>query len=233
MSGTLTKMTMEVMGAWGSNSRHFDYPRPFDPARSPVYRPSWAPRLTKRGKTTDEDIQAMLALLDQFVGRRLDRKGLIQTGSYERRDLVLRHSRHRGHYVTHEPRNTADVVERFKAMDRNGYLVSPSVHTGFDFPYDTCRVNVLVKVPYGDNRERANLAKARSEANPGWSTSQAIQKASQGFGRGMRYEDDGQECLVCDGSWGGVLWRNKEMATQWVKDLDRKVEGTLPEPVKW
>ena len=235
MSGTLTKMTMEVLGAGGVGgaAAHFDYPSPFDPARSPVYRPSWAPRLTKRSRTTEEDLGAMLTLLDQFIGRRLDRKGLIQTGSYARRDLILRNSRHRGYMVTHEYANTASVVERFKAMGRVGYLVSPSVHTGFDFPGPTCRANVLVKVPYEDNRERKNLAKARSEANPGWTTAQAIQKASQAIGRGMRSGDDWQECLVTDGSWGGVLWRNKEMSTQWVKDLDRKIEGTLPEPMKW
>ena len=70
-----------------------------------------------------------VARLDQIIGKRLDRKGIVHTVSYARRDWVLKWSKYSRLLWTHAPDNTEKIVEQFKRAAPPAVLVSPSLST--------------------------------------------------------------------------------------------------------
>jgi ATP-dependent DNA helicase DinG len=89
-----------------------------------------------------------VGLIDRILDARGDRKGIIHTTSFERARYLQQYSRHSGRLLLNESRNTRDVVSAFKSTQRPMVLVSPSVTTGYDFPYAECEFQVIGKVPY-------------------------------------------------------------------------------------
>jgi Rad3-related DNA helicase len=168
--------------------------------------------------------------IDQIIDRRLDRKGIIHTVSYARVDLIKQWSRHRDIMMTHQTATTRDVVADFKRARAPAVLVSPSMATGWDFPYDECNYQIIGKVPFPDSRDK--VLQARTKIDPVYSYYITMQSLVQASGRGMRAEDDICETIVVDdhiswfiGKWGATL------APAWFRQA-YKISRTIPEAVK-
>jgi Rad3-related DNA helicase len=52
--------------------------------------------------------------------------------------------------VSHDTKERDVVIEQFKKSKDPIILVSPSVTTGFDFPYEECQFQIIGKVPWPD-----------------------------------------------------------------------------------
>jgi hypothetical protein len=130
VSATLRPKTLYLIGIPTEGFDFFEYQSEFDPARCPIY---YVP--TDFVDQKHPDNSALWIKLDQIIARRLDRKGIVHTVSYKRRDEVLRASRFRSQMMWN-PQDAASTgtVERFKAAPPGTILVSPSVGGGFDFP---------------------------------------------------------------------------------------------------
>lgn len=130
ISATLRPKTLHMLGQ-GSDTFDFqEFDSDFDPARCPVY---WVPTMRVDSRSTDWS--PLWLKLDQIAARRQDRKGIIHTVSFARRDQILSLSRFAGKMLINEKGSpSGEMVEHFKQSPAGTIFVSPSVGQGFDFP---------------------------------------------------------------------------------------------------
>jgi hypothetical protein len=94
--------------------------------------------------------------------------------------------------------NTRDVVQSFRSAKPPAVLVSPSVGTGFDFPYNQARFQIIGKVPFRD--PRGSILKAQIADDPDYLNYLTSQDLVQIYGRVNRAPDDLSESFIVDDS---------------------------------
>lgn len=196
-SATLRPKTMFMMGIGKDNFDFKEFDSDFDAKRCPIY---YIPTMRVDGRATD--MSPLWLKLDQIAGRRRDRKGIVHTVSYARRDDILATSRFASSMILNEKGSpTTETVELFKQSAPGTMLVSPSVDTGYDFPGDECEFQFLCKIPF---EPPSRILKAREELDKEYRAYQAMQTMVQAFGRGMRCFDSETEILTTKG------WKTKD-----------------------
>lgn len=166
-----------------------------------------------------------LSRIDQIIGGRKDRKGIIHSVSYKRRDQIMDGSENRKLMVTHQAGDVVQVVERFKHGKPPLVLVSPSIHTGWDFPHGQCRYNIISKIPYPDTRDPVTAA--RTKADPEWPMYHAMSVVVQAAGRGVRAMDDWCDTFIIDDDWAWFWPKNKQFSPPWFREAVGR-ESTIP-----
>lgn len=207
ISATMRPKTLDMLGITGYMFK--EYPSTFPVERRPVI---WVPTVSVKHNMTDLDKRTWMDRIDQIIGRNLDRKGIIHTVSYSRRDYILRHSRYASKMMTHDRKSTAKTVRQFKAA-KQGILVSPSIATGFDFPYDECRYQIITKVPFPDFTNP--VVAARSESDQSYGKYLAMVELVQAAGRGMRAPDDSCQTIIVDDNIRWFMNQNRRFAPKW------------------
>jgi ATP-dependent DNA helicase DinG len=167
-----------------------------------------------------------VAKIDQILRGRGDRKGIVHTISYARRDYLLRYSQHKERMVVHDSGGTQDTVRRFKAAGPGAVLVSPSVSTGFDFPMDECRYQIIGKVPFPSTK--SIVLQARQKRDPDYFAYVAMQELVQMCGRGVRSVDDWCENFIVDDNVDWFMGKYKKFAPGWFNRSYRPLRG-VPE----
>jgi Rad3-related DNA helicase len=196
--------TAALLGIGTDDMKWKEYPTDFPSERRPVIH---VPTARINHRASDSILRIWLSRIDQIIDRRLDRKGIIHTVSYARQKMIVDNSRHRDIMLLNDSKNTRDVVDLFKRSDPPCVLVSPSLGTGWDFPYEECEYIVVGKIPFPDTRSR--IIKARQERDKDYVNYLAAQDLVQSAGRGMRAQDDRCEVIVIDDNIKWFLKRNK------------------------
>jgi ATP-dependent DNA helicase DinG len=224
VSGTISRKSIEKLGVKPGEFDFFEYPSDFPKERRPVIR---IPTVRLDKSTSVDGLRQSVVRIDQIVGRRPNWKGIIHTVSYERAKFVAETSIHRSIMMTHNSRTTRQVIEEFKAASAPRVLVSPAVTTGYDFPYELCRYQIIMKIPFPDTRSA--ITKARLKDDPDYRNMVAMETIQQSVGRGMRANDDYQECFVIDDHWVWFLPGAKKYAANWFLEAVRDA-STVPGP---
>jgi len=224
-SASVRKKTLEMLGVRDDDMDLYEFPSSFPKEnRQLIHLPT--ARINYR--TTQEHMNLWLRRIDQILRPRQDRKGIIHTTSYARRDLIMANSEFAYMMLTHDSKNTVSRVQQFKNSDVPLILVSPSVTTGWDFPYDTTRFQILGKVPYPDTRSK--IIKARMEADKDYAPYIAMQQLMQTVGRGVRAEDDWAETFIIDDNIQWFLKRYQSFATEWFMEAYSSRMAAPPPP---
>lgn len=200
MSATLTPKDAERLGIKKEEMDYFEYPSTFPVKNRPIYR---IPTIRVNGRTSDEEMRVWDRRVDEIVESRLDRKGIVHTTSYERAKRLMRNSRFAEFMFFHTSETTRSVVQKFKDAEPPAILVSPSVSTGFDFPMDDCRYQILGKVPF-PNTDSA-VIKAWRKIDPDYESHVAMQVLTQSYGRGNRSEKDFCETFLIDDNFSWFI----------------------------
>ena len=100
--------------------------------------------------------------------------------------------------------------------------------TGWDFPGDECRWQVIVKMPYPDIR--GEITKARSKRDKDFVNYKVAQQLIQTTGRGCRSEDDTCQTFIIDNNVTWFLEQNRHLLVEWFGGAYR-VERSIPEPI--
>jgi len=224
-SATLTKKTLDLLGVPPDQVTWCEIPSTFPVARRPVI---WVPTVRVDTKMTDLHWSAWADRIDQIVGQRTDRKGIIHCVSYARGKRYFQTSIYQERLVFVKPGETVKEVAAFKASKHPLVLISPAIMTGWDFPDDECRFQVIAKLPFPDTR--SNIVKAWQEKDKEWGTHQMMQNLVQAVGRGMRSETDWCETLIVDDHWAWVWSKCKAFAPGWFWPAVRK-SLALPPPL--
>lgn len=223
VSATLRPKTMFMLGIPKVGMDFMEFPSEFDPKRCPIY---WVPTMRVDARATD--LSMLWVRLDQVAARRTDRKGIVHTISYSRRDEILRRSRFANMMLVNEKGEAATgMVEEFKGSAPGTILVSPSVGAGYDFPMSDCEWQFLCKIPFPDGRTK--IMKARQEDDKEYGPYQAMNKMVQIFGRGMRSKEDQCENVIVDDHLEWFLPRYSHLAPKWFSQFFRRVT-VLPNP---
>lgn len=232
-SATMVKKTLQLLGVADDEVEFLEYPSSFPPKRSPVYMfgPSFGrSQLRIDHKTPQEYLDIWAGYIDNVIGARLDRKGIIHTVSYERARYIQSVSSHAAYMIVPgSARETPEALERFRLSPPPSILVSPSITTGYDFPFDACEYNLIVKVPFLDTRTPIILA--RQEEDPEYAPYVTAQTITQAFGRSMRDEWDQSECFIMDGHFVWFIKKFHHLFTYWFHRLVTRPSG-LPQPPK-
>lgn len=230
-SATFTSYTAELLGIAPADLDLYEAGAGFPLARRPVYiltrglDGAPAPRL--HWEMSGEDETRWLALIDAIIDTRLDRKGLIHTVSYGRRNTILARSRHRHRMLTHERHNTAAQIAAFRRAGPGTIFLSPALTTGYDFPYTDCEYQIVAKVPFPDARDP--VVAARKRLNKVYPAHLAMQELVQSIGRSMRAADDRCETFICDRMAVWFLSAHANLAPKWFRSAVWRV-GTIPSP---
>jgi len=209
-SATVCKKTLDMVGIESDESVFTEYPNPFPAINRRLIH---IPTIRLNRYTTPSMFKNWLSRIDQILRMRMDRKGLIHTVSYARRNEIIGYSEFRKYMITHETKTAVNAVHSFKHASAPAFLVSPSMTTGWDFPGDECRFQIIGKISYPDTRNK--IIKARCDQDKEYAGYIAMQHLIQTCGRGMRYLTDWVENLIVDDSVTWFMKRNKKFAPSW------------------
>lgn len=249
MSATLKPKTMWQLGVKSSEFEFKAWRRIFPPNRNPIYLVNCPTgRANKKGDptyvqvdkhTSQDDMGRLIDWMgEEIIKPRLDRKGMIQTTSYDRQELVMDVSAYSKHMIGNV-RNPDDdeegaegVARKFRAASPPRILVSPSFTTGYDFKGDQCEYIILIKVPFEPMVSK--VAKAIEARDPEYGPFNAMQTTEQSGLRGMRFEMDRLELFLICGHFRWFIYQYAHLGQEWfIKSVRKVVKVPPPPPRLW
>lgn len=222
MSGTILSKEMYCadLGLDPAKVQFLRVPSVFPKSNRPLYY-----RPVGKVKAADElSLQRLVESVDDILASYPDQKGLIHTGSYKVANYIRDHSKFPERLWGHDGKTRISALEAFKS-DPEGVLVSPSMTTGVDLPYDLCRFQIIAKLSFpdlGDPQVKKRM-KLGPDGNPNpkgqswynWITACTL---VQTYGRGMRAIDDSCDTYLLDGNWGWFKHTVKDMLPPWFRE---------------
>lgn len=208
ISATLRPKTAQLLGI--KDYDFAEYPSSFAVRRRPVMH---VPTVKLTYKSSAADIAKWVTRIDEIIAPRLDRKGIIHTVSYTRQKAILEKSRFANLMMVNTSGNTAGTVENFKKASSPRILASPSLSTGWDFPYSECEYQIISKIPFPDSSDP--IIAARSKDDPDYAGYIAMMTLVQAAGRGMRAPDDQCEIFIVDDNAKWFMFRFRQFAPAW------------------
>lgn len=224
-SATVVPKTATLLGIPEEEIKVEEYPHSFPVENRPFIH---LPTVRMNYRIGELEHRLWISKVDSIIKGRLGTKGIIHTVSYARRDMVMERSKYREHMITHERKNTESIVRTFKRSESPSILVSPSMATGWDFPGDEMRWQILVKVPFPSLQGK--IMKARSQQDKDYTNYLALQQLIQATGRGVRNQRDWAETFIIDNSIVWFLKGNEHLMPYWFGGAYR-VERTVPLPL--
>jgi len=226
-SATVREKTCDLLQIPSKDRLFHEYDSPFPARRRPVYM---IPTTRVDWKWTEAHKTEWVIGIDRFIKRRLDRKGIIHTVSYDRAKLLLERSDFREVMWSHTTRTTAEVVERFKAAAPPAILVSPSVMTGWNFPYEECEFQIVGKLPFPNSSDP--VTKARQKDDGDYGPFLCMTNLVQMVGRGMRATDDACETGIFDDHARWFIPKYEHFAPRWFMEAIVWVDSSPKPPPK-
>lgn len=224
-SATVRPKTMAMMGISERGDLQVEeYPSQFDPSRRPVI---FVPTTRVQHDMSVDSEKKWVAQIDNVIRQRLDRKGIIHSVSYSRAKRIRELSEFKNRMIVHGRYDLNKVLMSFREAEPPAILVSPSVSTGYDFPYDQTQYQIIAKVAFPDTRTVS--IKARVKHDPEYSYYITMQQVVQASGRGMRSADDQCEVLILDDNWVWFVKKWGKFAPKWFLD-SCSVSRTIPRP---
>lgn len=225
VSGTLTPKTFQLLGIPPEMTTFYQCPSRFPAARRPVIH---VPTCNVDNKMKPDHWDLWVTRINQIVSQRPNVKGIIHTRSYKRRDVLLARTESPTRVCTHGESDLLKRVAWFKASPDPLVMVSPSLVTGWDFPHDQCRFQIIAKIPFPDSRTA--LLKARTELDPEYPYHLAMRDLVQAVGRGMRDPLDWCETIVVDNHFAWFMAKYRHLAPYWFLQAVQK-SPTIPTPL--
>lgn len=244
VSATVRLKTLDYLGIERTAAAFWEERSTFPIARRPVYH---IPTARLMHGVSEMTLRQWATRISQIIRLRPGVRGIIHTGSYQRaldirnrlpeeqRRLLLWHRS--ASSWSSNGRNLAEAMEEFRTR-RVGdglWLLSPAVTTGYDFPGDLCRVQIIAKVPFPDTR--SEVVKARTQRDADYGMYLTMQTLVQAVGRSTRSETDWSETFIVDDQITWFLHKfgrdpKKQFAPQWFLESYRSV-SVIPTAPAW
>lgn len=191
ISATIRPKTMFMIGMGKDSFSFKEFDSDFNPQQCPIY---YIPTMRVDSKT--DDYRMLWLRHDQIAGMRQDRKGIVHTISYARRDDIMACSRFAPQMLINEKGiPPTKMIEEFRLAGPGTELVSPTVGTGYDFPGKDCEWQFVCKVPF---LPPSKVKAARQAADHEYEPYIVMQSLVQMFGRGARSKKDWCENFIGD-----------------------------------
>lgn len=213
-SATMRPKTLQLLGLSPSDFEFIEAPSVFPKKNRRVMI---VPGGKINNRSTYAELKKWVAAIDAIIINRRDRKGIIHCVSYARGEFLWQHSKFRHLMVGLTPdgrhiKTTGALVESWKKSTRPSIMVSPALTTGYDFPGDECRYQIIAKIAFADGRDPVTKARSREDAKYGMYL--AVIDLIQAAGRGNRSKDDWCETFIVDENAKWLLWHYRMFATK-------------------
>ena len=172
------------------------------------------------------DYDKITAAVDSIIEHHEGESGLVHTANYNIARHVLTTSRHGDRLMGHESADRAARLNEFR-LSPGRVMVSPSMGVGVDLPYDLCRFQIIVKIPFpnaGDPVRRAQAQTAFGKKLAIYDTAMALQ---QTYGRIMRAQDDWGVTYLLDQNWDWFQHSAKEFILPWFNEAIHRSDTFL------
>lgn len=209
-SATFTRKTAEMLGIENDKLAWHETPSDFPVSRRPVY---YVPTVRLDYRADDYTLREWISRIDQILRARQDRKGIVHTVSYKRRNEIIQRSEFAHRMITHDSGNSAAAIEKFRSAGPGAILISPSMTTGYDFPMEAAEFQILTKLPFPDTR--SPVVRARLGIDPDYANYIMAQELVQAVGRGMRSRDDQCENFIVDDNFKWARKKCAHLFPQW------------------
>lgn len=225
-SGSVRPKTLDILGIEEDENELVEFPHTFPLENRRLYH---VPTVRINQYTKPDSLGILTTRVDQIIRNRMDRKGIIHSVSYDRRNLILGSTKFADIMITNKRGSVESALRRYLQSDPPAVMISPSIMTGIDLPFDQCRFQIMLKVPYPSTQ--GALMKARTDIDPGYPSYIAAQQLVQAYGRSTRAADDFSESFILDDN---ILWFRKKYASYMPKYFhDAFVSKTaIPSPPK-
>lgn len=230
LSATVTEKDASFLGIARDQLTYKSYPSPFKISNRPIF---FYPACRVRKDMTVGELRQWINRIDQIIEHeaiRGHKKGIIHAVSYQRARYIKQHSRYSGIILIHDSSTTRSTVDRFKRMDAPAILVSPAVGTGWDFPYEECRFQIVAKLPFVDNRPA--VIAARHKADKHYLNYVCLVALIQMTGRGVRAEDDACHTYIIDDNWSWFQSRTRAMMPKWFRSAIQTISSLSLAPAR-
>jgi ATP-dependent DNA helicase DinG len=202
----------QTVGIDPTKSALIRVPSTFDRNRRPIhYQPVIK---VLGGPRTGESADALVPYIDRIIEQHGSQRGIVHTVSYPLAAAILQRSRHRGRLMSHLTENREQVLNTFRQSE-DKVLLSPSMTTGVDLPYDQLRFQVLAKLPFADRSDLVLQAQSKTELGNKLGLQDCAITLAQAYGRGMRAEDDFCVTYLLDRNYDWFRWAAKAMIPSW------------------
>lgn len=166
-------------------------------------------------------VQAVIAEIDELLGQHTGERGLIHTSSYQLAREIFEGSVWQQRMMVHDTKGRTATLQRYVGTP-GAVLVSPSMGTGVDLPYELLSFQIIAKLPFPDLSDPQikhrmkigpdGLPNPRGESWYMWQTACAV---IQAYGRGVRAIDDACVTYLLDGNWRWFRQATKAMLPRW------------------
>lgn len=226
LSATIMPSTLDLLDVDRSDVTYLQLESTFPVSRRPV----WLKPVVSgnyRSMKQRGNFGRMVDGVDNEIANREGRRGIVHSISFDRAAAIYEASANQERLLLHTRQQSgASIVEQFKnSRQCDLVLVSPSVMTGYDFPYRECEFQILPKMPFPDTRSR--IAKARMDATPGYRDNLILQSLMQACGRPMRSPDDSGETIITDSD--AIWWwrQHGDEAPDWFRESVRLTRRSI------
>ena len=208
LSATIVPKTTNLLNIPAADCLFLDQVSGFNPDRAPVYL-FGADKIDYRSSPATLAEQA--GRMDMLISRRLDRKGLIHTISYDRQKQISSQSQFSGYMYCPSGYELARQVADFRAAPPPCILASPALTTGYDFAFRQAEYQFLLKLMFVDGRSA--IMQARAKSDPDYLPYLTAQNFQQTCGRIMRDPDDQGETVVLDSHANWFVKKHRSLFT--------------------
>lgn len=224
ISATIRPKTLYLLGQKKETFDYWEFDSDFDPRRCPIY---YIPVM--RVDYHVDNLSPLWLKLDQIAARRTDRKGIVQSISFVRRDEVMARSRFASEMLIN-PKGEAptEMLALFDQAGPGTILVSPSVGSGYDFAFTKAEWQFICKIPFPPP---SKILKARTADDREYPYYVAWNKLAQIVGRLMRDKKDRGESFICDMHMEWFI-KYSYLAPKTFKLFFKRVEYVPPPPPK-
>lgn len=226
-SATVRPKTLEMLDVNLEEMDLFEYPHIIPLDRRMLYH---IKTVRMNQHTSPIEIRTWLTKIDQIIKPRahLLWNGIVHPVSYDRKNMIIRRSKHRDIMMSHGRKDAQQVIEKFK-QSAGHVLVSPSVTTGYDFPDHTARYQIIGKIAFPDTSDP--ITKSRCKYDQDYSPYIAMQTLVQTVGRIVRSPTDWGESFIIDDNIGWFRKKYGHFAPDWFTG-SYKFMTNIPQPYR-
>ncbi len=191
---------------------HYRVSSDFDKERRPIHILN-AGSLSKSNR--EENLPKVLNVVIKIAQQQPER-GVIHTHSYAFANAVADALRGAGMAarVTYPDNvNDREAALEHHAITEGSILISPSLFEGFDFAYDLCRWQIVLKCQFASMGDE--VVKARMKRDREWYRMETLKSFIQTCGRGMRAKDDSCITYALDSDISRMLSDTKADIPPW------------------
>jgi Rad3-related DNA helicase len=234
-SATVRPKTLELLGVKVGGNEDVEYREwdtDFPIENRLVYH---IPTVRVNFRTSESDmVRLWVTRVRQSMTMWDNLKGIVHTTSYKRAQLLLDHlpKPYCDWTTTHTTRDIKIRIQEFKNSPPPKVVVSPSLVTGWDFPNDECRWQVVGKIPFPDTRSL--VMQERVKADKEYGNYLAMQALVQACGRGMRSSWDYCVVFVIDDNFQWFIRVAEKFAPKyWLESVRRSRVIVPPKKGLW